>query len=159
MDYSHFKQYNDPIMKRNTFYIILLALFTSLAAKGQETLYGNPVAMADLPEGLSPEKTYLHTDRDVYAPGDTVWLKAYLVDAGFNMPCNTSNNLYTELIGPAGELIARHTLFIKNGFAHGDFTLGDTLGNGQYRLRAYTRFMRNFGEMLFFTKNIQVGSP
>jgi hypothetical protein len=28
-----------------------------------------------------PEKIYLHTDREMYAAGDTVWFKAYIVHA------------------------------------------------------------------------------
>lgn len=44
------------------------------------------------------EKVYLHTDRDVYLQGDTLWYKAYLTDAQTNILSPYSRNLYVELI-------------------------------------------------------------
>lgn len=109
--------------------------------------------------GYPFEKIYLHTDRDNYFPGDTLWLKVYLVDAANNFPSASSNNLYAELISPKGELIERHILYAENGFAVGDFPLGDTLTNGTYQLRSYTNYMRNFDPGFFFTKNITITNP
>lgn len=106
---------------------------------------------------LSFEKVYLHTDRDVYALGDTLWFKAYLVNAQDNKPANSSGNLYVELIATdAAQIINREIIRLDNGLGKGDITLGDSVKAGHYQLRAYTSWMRNFGDNFVFNKDITV---
>ena len=105
------------------------------------------------------EKVYLHTDRNTYYPGEDIWLKAYLIDASERLLSDHSRNLQVELISPSSDIIDSHILKIENGLATGDFHLSDKLKSGEYRLRAYTYYMRNFGEDLFFNKNIIIINP
>lgn len=105
---------------------------------------------------LLQEKVYLHTDRDYYYPRENVWFKAYM---GVSMPSlrdTLSKTLYVELIGPDKSIVKARTLRIKEGVAWGDFKLADTLSAGNYYLRAYTNWMRNYGEETFFIKQIPV---
>jgi hypothetical protein len=104
------------------------------------------------------EKAYLHTDRSIYAQGDDVWFKAYLVNAQNNWLINTSKNLYVELIAPSGKIVEREIVLLKEGLGKGDFQLPDTLTAGNYRLRVYTNWMRNFGNNFIFEKSIVVVS-
>src|SRR5476651_407069 len=64
------------------------------------------------------EKTYLHTDREVYAGGDDIWFKAYLVNGQSNQLFNPDNNLYVELISPAAEIVERKTIRMDNGLGN-----------------------------------------
>jgi hypothetical protein len=106
---------------------------------------------------LSFEKVYLHTDRDVYALGDTLWFKAYLVNAQDNKPAASSGNLYVELIAPdSARMVNREIIRLENGLGKGDITLGDSVRAGHYKLRAYTNWMRNFGDNFVFEKDITV---
>ncbi|MBW4890774.1 hypothetical protein KXQ82_13670 [Mucilaginibacter sp. HMF5004] len=105
---------------------------------------------------LSFEKVYLHTDRNLYAGGEDIWFKAYLVNAQQNMPGRISNNLYVELIAPDANIIKREIVRLENGFGNGDIKLPDTLTPGKYRLRAYTNWMRNFGDNFVFEKFIDI---
>jgi hypothetical protein len=101
------------------------------------------------------EKVYLHTDRDVYALGDTLWFKAYLVNAQNNKPAASSGNLYAELISTdSSRIVMRETIRLENGLGKGDMPLGDSIKAGHYRLRAYTNWMRNFGDNFVFEKDI-----
>ncbi|MBW4889575.1 hypothetical protein KXQ82_07605 [Mucilaginibacter sp. HMF5004] len=102
------------------------------------------------------EKVYLHTDRDVYTQGENIWFKAYLVDAQNNKPINYSHNLYVELISPGLKIKQHHLIRLENGLGTGDFKLPDTISAGKYRIRAYTNWMRNFGDNFVFEKNITV---
>ncbi|WP_345953802.1 MG2 domain-containing protein [Mucilaginibacter sp. PAMB04168] len=102
------------------------------------------------------EKVYLHTDRQLYAPGDDIWFKAYLLNAQTNQPLNTSKNLYVELITPANKIAAREIIALTEGLGKGDFKLRDSLAAGSYRLRAYTNWMRNFGDNFVFEKPITI---
>ena len=48
---------------------------------------------------LNPqEKAYLHLDKPYYTAGETIWLKAYVVEANTNLPDTISVPLYVELI-------------------------------------------------------------
>ncbi|HWI94243.1 MAG TPA: hypothetical protein VNT20_23380 [Flavisolibacter sp.] len=101
------------------------------------------------------EKVYLHLDRSYYAPGDDIWFKAYLVNAQNNLLLNTSNNLYVELIDPSASIMSRRVIRMDS-IGVGDFHLGDSISGGTYRIRAYTNWMRNFGNRFVFEKEVYV---
>src|SRR5688572_9488924 len=61
------------------------------------------------------EKVYLHLDRSYYAAGDTIWFQAYLVNGQSNVPTNTSNNLYVELIAPDAKILASRVIRLNQG--------------------------------------------
>ncbi|MBK7626134.1 MAG: carboxypeptidase-like regulatory domain-containing protein [Bacteroidales bacterium] len=102
------------------------------------------------------EKVYLHTDRDYYNLGDDIWFKAYVINDLTNVLSDSSRNLHVELISPSFEIIDSRTIRLDNGLGNGDFTLSDNLLSGTYRIRAYTNYMRNFGDKLFFNKDISI---
>ncbi|MBW4891901.1 hypothetical protein KXQ82_19410 [Mucilaginibacter sp. HMF5004] len=103
------------------------------------------------------EKVYLHTDRDLYSQGDTIWYKAYLINAQNNQPINLSGNLYVELIQQDSSLILnREIIRMDIGVGNGDFSLSDSIPSGKYKLRAYTNWMRNFGDNFIFEKELTV---
>lgn len=106
-------------------------------------------------KSLVLEKIYLHTDKLNYVSGEDIWYKAYLVDAENNQFTAHSNNLYVELISPDKEIIQRQNIHIFEGKGHGDFHLDDDLKTGKYYLRAYSNWMRNFEETIFY-KPIQI---
>ncbi len=105
------------------------------------------------------EKIYIHFDRPFYLAGETIWYKAYYVNASGNTPASLSNIMYTELIGDKGEVIIRRILKVGSGTANGEFLLPDSLPQGQYQVRAYTNWMKNFDEEYFFTKEILIFDP
>lgn len=105
---------------------------------------------------LLQEKVYLHTDRDYYYPKENIWFKAYM---GYSMPAlrdTLSKVLYVDLIGADKKVMKTKSYKIGQGVTWGDFKLPDSLVAGQYYLRAYTNWMRNYGENTFFTKAIPV---
>jgi hypothetical protein len=102
------------------------------------------------------EKVYLHIDRTYYFPGDDIWFKAYLIDATDRLLTDHSNNLHVELIYPSSKIIAGRTIKISNGLGKGDFKLPDSIRSGRYKIRAYTNYMRNFSDQMFFNKEIVV---
>jgi hypothetical protein len=107
------------------------------------------------------EKVYLHTDRNYYTVGESLWYKAYSVYAYNNVPFDNSKILYVELIAPESKIIARNVTQLEEGLGHGDFVLSDSIGvkPGTYQLRAYTNWMRNFGDDFVYQKEIQIISP
>ena len=92
------------------------------------------------------EKVYLHLDNNCYFLGDTIWYKAYVVRTDRKVPTDLSRILYVELMTPDGYLVERQQIPLENdttGF--GNFALQDSLYGGYYEVRAYTRWMLNWG--------------
>jgi hypothetical protein len=106
------------------------------------------------------EKVYLHTDREIYAPGENIWFSAYLLNAQNNALVTTSNTLYVTLESlhhqQQDSLVLKRIIRIENGRGFGDFSLGDSIPAGLYKLSAWTNWMRNFGHEFVFEKDIQV---
>ena len=94
---------------------------------------------------LPQEKVYLHIDNTCYFVGDTIWYKGYVTRTGRGTLTDLSKILYVELLTPDGYLVERQQLEMPDGTAHGAFVLTDSLYAGYYELRAYTRWMLNFG--------------
>ena len=104
------------------------------------------------------EKIHLHMDKPYYAIGDNIWFKAYVVTAEKNELSDLSKILYVELINDKDSVKQSLALPLEMGLTWGDFSLTDSLKEGNYRIRAYTNWMRNFGEEYFFDKTFTVGN-
>lgn len=104
------------------------------------------------------EKVHLHLDKPYYAIGDNIWFKAYVVTAEKNELSDLSKILYVELINDKDSVKQSLALPLQMGLTWGDFALTDSLKEGNYRIRAYTNWMRNFDEDYFFDKTITIGN-
>ncbi len=104
------------------------------------------------------EKVYIQLDRPYYSIGDTVWFKSYVVNAEKNQLSALSKILYVELINEKDSIKQSLRLALRAGTVWGDFTLADSLSEGNYRVRAYTNWMRNFSDEYFFDKTIRIGN-
>lgn len=91
------------------------------------------------------EKVYLHMDNRSYYIGDTIWFKAYVMNATTLRPTETSGVLYVELLNEQGVEMEHRKLRIVDGMCHGEFPLKESYRTGFYEIRAYTRNMLNFG--------------
>lgn len=132
-------------MKTTSSFILTLATFACICS-WQSNVYAQRTAIEErLSHAPVQEKPYLHLDNNCYFLGDTIWYKAYLVEAASLRPTAESHILYVELVDPEGHVVERHRQYIGRPDAdHGDFALADTLRSGYYELRAYTRWMMNF---------------
>ncbi|HEX8019208.1 hypothetical protein [Mucilaginibacter sp.] len=111
-----------------------------------------------LSAGKAIEKAYLHFDKPYYNAGDTLYFKAYVTLGEQHELSKLSGVLHVDLISPAGSLLRSISLQLVNGLAAGDFSLSNTLSGGTYRIRAYTKWMLNNGQLNFFDKRINVNN-
>jgi len=107
-------------------------------------------------ENNIPEKVYLQFDKPYYAVGDDIWFKAYVTIGSKHELSGLSGNLMVELIDDKDSVKQSIKLPLQSGLAYGDFAIPDTLEEGNYRIRAYTNWMRNAGEDYFFDKVITI---
>ncbi|KJD34036.1 hypothetical protein PK35_04695 [Tamlana nanhaiensis] len=135
------------IKKQYIIYMLLMLFFAfNLSAQNQKKV-------PDI------EKIYLHTDRDAYMLGESLWYKAYVVYAYNNLLFDKSSVLYVDLISEDNKVVLSNKTRLEQGLGNGDFILTDSLGvqkPGKYQLRAYTNWNRNFEESLIFKKNIEI---
>ena len=105
------------------------------------------------------EKTYLQFDKPYYALGDTIWFKTYLINASSLMLSAKSGLLQIDISNDSGRLIKQYLFPVKNGASWGDIALSDKVFSaGTCTLHAYTNWMRNFGEDVFFSKTFYITS-
>ncbi len=106
---------------------------------------------------IPQEKVYMQFDNTSYYQGDNIWFKCFLVTSDLHPATDLSKTLYVELLNPGGEVIDKRTLKIENGQCHGDFTLGQLpFYSGFYEIRAYTKYMLNFGGDIIFSRLLPV---
>lgn len=103
-----------------------------------------------------PEKIYVQLDKPQYVAGETVWFKAYLVDAATNEPVPQEEVVYVDILDKQGEAVEHIKLKSTEGKIAGSLSLPDSLISGEYQLVAYTDWMRNFDDEPFFRKAIRV---
>ena len=102
------------------------------------------------------EKAYLHLDKFTYTLGEDLWFAAYVVAGGEQLPSPLSKTLYVDLFDGDGLRVAQKIISLENGRGAGDFNFPNFGKTGTYQLKAYTTWMRNFGEDYFFTQQVQV---
>jgi len=105
------------------------------------------------------EKVYLHFDKPYYAVGDTIWFKAYLTIGPKHQLSALSHIIYVDVISNKDSVVSSLKLPTINAVGFGDITLSkDLYKQGNYHIRAYTYWMRNFGPDFFFNKTISIGN-
>ncbi|MDR2622945.1 MAG: TonB-dependent receptor plug domain-containing protein [Dysgonamonadaceae bacterium] len=104
------------------------------------------------------EKIYVHTDKQTYRGGETIWFKVYLTDAVVHYPSELSRFVYVELISPKKVVVRREKIRIAPDESCGQIELSATLPEGSYILRAYSGTFYGMEEDYFFHKNISVRS-
>ncbi len=103
------------------------------------------------------EKVYLHFDNTSYYQDNNIWFKCYVVTSGQHQLSPCSKTLYVELLNPGGEIIDKRILKVENGQCYGEFTLNRLpFYSGFYEVRAYTKYMMNFGEDIIFSRLLPV---
>ena len=102
------------------------------------------------------EKVYLHLDNSAYIEGDTLWFKAYVVQADLR-PTTLSRVLYVELLNAGGQMMDQKLIRLDSlGKGDGMFDLNLPVTNGFYEVRAYTREMRNWGDAACYSRVLPV---
>ena len=117
------------------------------------TLLGCMSRVVSATRHVVQEKVYLHFDNTGYFMGEKMWFTAYVVRADGHRPGVRSRVLYVELLNPGGDVVQRRKLKIdERGHAHGDLSLDSLYGTGFYEVRAFTRYMSNWGGAACFSR-------
>src|SRR5258708_31335265 len=103
------------------------------------------------------EKLHIHFDKDTYLPGETIWMKSYLISEG--RPSGVSKNLYFDWTDIDGRLLLHSVSPITEGGASSYFKIPAWVKNGVIHVKAYTQWMLNFDNVFLYNKDIPVLMP
>ena len=149
-------------MKKNIILFLLGLLYLGLKDGKAQNLYVRDSLINRFVHQIQvypQDKVYLHIDKGSYLVGDTVWLRAYLVDATLHIPVNTHKYIYAELVNPMDSIVSQAIIRLENNIYSGYLSLGPDLPGGNYTLRAYTRYMLNNNRECMFTRPIHLLNP
>ncbi|MEO6850802.1 MAG: hypothetical protein ABI203_09445, partial [Mucilaginibacter sp.] len=140
-------------------FALLLFLHVQLIyAQKSITAITNPITK--FTENIGMEKIYLHTDKPYYAVADTIWFKAYLFNAAYLTATEKSGIAYVEIANEQNQVVKRFMVAMYIGLGWGDIVLNEKeFPQGNYYLRAYTNYMRNFDQHYMFEKQFAIISP
>lgn len=127
------------------------------------------------------EKVQLFTDRTLYISGEDISFAAYLysennqsdnisIDNNFNdilwdsnlnnvQQKNLSTVIYIELITPDGDRIVGGKFLCENSCAKGLVSIPNDLLTGIYYIKAYTKYMRNYGPTSYNFVSLKIINP
>ena len=137
---------------------ILLSILLAFGLKGKDPIERLVNSLQEWTDNNPQEKVYLHIDKPYYAIGDTIWFKGYLTTGPNHELSALSGALYVDFITEKDSLITTLKLPVNGGMAMGDLVISNDLAAGNYRIRAYTQWMRNAGADYFFDRTFAVGS-
>ncbi|MBO5918879.1 MAG: hypothetical protein J6Q34_00080 [Bacteroidales bacterium] len=162
-------------MRKYIFYPLLTALSLLVAAgavSAQES--GSTQQMYEnYSKLLSPEKVYLHTDKDVYSATDTIWISGYVENASYAAEFDESNYIYVELMNDQvvrNDGAANYTKAVKTVIArkklrrfgnnfNGYIVVPEMNSTGRAILRGYTYWMLNRPVDYMFYKELELTNP
>lgn len=135
--------------------VLLTAVQLSFVFNAQSQQLANPIdhALLNIYSQLyvyPQEKIYVQTDRPYYLTGERMFFRAFLLHASTLKPSTLSRYVYVELISPQDTAVLRTKIRIdESNLFYGSLLLPESLPEGHYRLRSYTRYMENTGEAYF----------
>lgn len=141
------------MLRLKTIYLIFYLQIAVFSVYSQNSVIHDLIAKSNtFSKDYPQEKVYLHFDNTSYYLGETIWFKAYVVRADRHYLSDLSAVLYVELVTAEGNILSTRKLKVVNGQCHGDFRIPTTQYAGFFEVRAYTRYMLNWGSDNYFSR-------
>lgn len=153
---------NNILFMLRSFKPILFLLSVVLFLPGLNAQNGNSIKediaekFINYCERVPWEDVYIHTDRDEYIAGESIWFSTWLSDRLSLKLSDASRIVYFEVLNWENKPVIRKRIGVEGGFGKGVAILPDTLSSGSYTIRAYTNWMKNFLPFNCFIKKINV---
>ena len=129
----------------------ILFFFFSILYAGAQNIN---TALANYANNYGQERIYLHYDKSTYAPGETIWFKAYMMQTIF--PANDSKTVYVDWTDDNGKLLSHSLGPVVDGTTFGQFEIPDTYTGQFIHVKAYTKWMLNFDTAFLYNKDIKI---
>lgn len=113
----------------------------------------------DFREVTLQEKVFAHVNQNFFLTGETLWFKVYVVDGTEHRPLDMSKVAYAEVLDKTNFPVLQTKIKLTDGRGDGSFFLPASLSSGQYKLRVYTSWMKNFSPEYYFDETFSLVNP
>lgn len=142
--------------------VVLLAIvvlcFYSVYGQDQQSDLDLITVYDDYTE-MERELVFAHLNKSIYIKGESIGIKAYIIDKYSKQLAIQAGNLYCTIADENGSIVESKLLMVENGTATGDFSITEKYTSGHYTIKLYTNWMRNFNEDNLYAETIRVIDP
>ena len=137
---------------KQSIFLFLLIINSSQIIFAQDKGYGSR-------NTLVQEEVFLTTDRTLYFSGERILFKANRIISNLHNDTLLSTVLYLELYDQKDKPIVQRKEQIVNGESSGSIEIPADVVTGNYFLRTYTQYMRNFKPEIYYTTQVTIINP
>lgn len=142
-------------MKKIIFFIIIWLIPGLLLLRAQTIVNSNLKTY----QKIHQENIFLHHNASLLFIGEYIYYKVYNLNAEDNHLSSISKVAYVELVGADKQLVFKHKIKLTSGVGQGDFLIPNTVLSGNYKLIAYTIWMKNGVRNNYFQEDISIINP
>jgi hypothetical protein len=136
--------------------ICLVAILFSLDCKSQDKMETISLNLESMASEIPNDKIFLHTDRSLYQPGDTIYFQGYIADR-FTLRFETASlSSYVLLTDIDGNKIDSSRFRVDYSLAPGWLAIPEDCKPGWYCIKAFTSIMQNFDPAYAFSSWIRI---
>ncbi|MDT0690968.1 hypothetical protein RM549_14320 [Salegentibacter sp. F188] len=138
-------------MRKEFYFFIVLILLQSAVLQSQE--------VQDLTEAIPQEKMFVHYNSSLFLAGESLRYKLYAINESTNKLSDISKLGYVEVIRQDGIALFQQKIDLESGSGYGDFFIPIDVKSGNYKIVAYTQWMKNAGKENFFKGDLAIINP
>lgn len=147
--------YPPDILKIVSIFLVAILLNTKCHAQEEEREFLS-LKLESMASDIPTDRIFLHTDRSLYQPGDTIYFQSYIADR-FTQRFETSSlSSFVLLTDTEGNMIDSARLRVDYSLAPGWLAIPEDCRPGWYCLKAFTSIMQNFDPGYAFTSWIRI---
>ena len=142
---------------KKQFFLLLTIIYSQLNLVNAQTLvqYNNEILFNEIHQ----EKIFVHFNSSFLLTGENLYYKIYCLNSKNNKLSQLSKIAYVVLIDSELNEVFKHKVKLVEGQGHGDFFIPTSLISGNYKIIAYTQWMRNDGDLNIFKEDISIVNP
>jgi uncharacterized protein YfaS (alpha-2-macroglobulin family) len=137
-------------------WITNIVFFVLLSLNAQEPIDKYRSVLDTMSTHIPEDQVFIHTDKNLYHPGDTIFFQSYIQDRVLKKCQTISKSLYVLLQNSGNELIDSARFRITSSVAPGYLTIPDTVSPGYYRIVSYTSLMQNYDPEYCYTSWLKI---
>jgi len=138
---------------------ILFLVFAASVLSAHAQYVVNSIEELEKLKSLPQEKVYVHHTGPLMFTGEYLHYAFYCFNARTNRASNVSFVGYVALVNQQGEYMVEQKVRLENGKSQGDFFINTNVPSGNYKLLAYTQWMKNNGLEQVFQDDLVIINP
>lgn len=105
---------------------------------------------------LPRETAYAHLNKTQLLPGEILGFTAYVFNKATKKLSPITTNIYCTISDENNKLVKSEMILGNHGVAQGSFQIDSLFTPGNYTVKVYTNWMRNFDEQNYFVQAIKI---